>query len=90
MIRALITTLSCGIFIAICWWLTFHFAEQGPGYFYILLSLPIILVIFSLSFEWQDTDKKIEYYFREMKRLEVEIELNKELWWWLPSETRMK
>ncbi len=90
MIRALVHTLWFLFFIAACWVAVFYFVERNVMLFYILLALPIILVIFFLTFDILENDRRNQCFFNKMKRLEIRRELDGELWWWLPPETRMK
>jgi len=90
MMDALKTTFFGSIFLGICWIVVFNFVPINGPALYVVLSLPAIAYIFVVSFEWHLTSREKTKYFREMKRLEIELEFQKEFASWVPPDVRDK
>ena len=90
MANALITTIITTAFICGVWFGVFQYIDEGTAFFYFMLLLPNILVILALAFDSNERARQRNFWFKEMKRLEIQDELHQELWSWLPSETREK
>jgi hypothetical protein len=88
--KALVITIFYSALLGAAWFAVFHYIEHGTSLFYILLFSPSILIVFTCALDMQSASNLRRRYYRKMKVLEIERELDKELWWWLPSETRKK
>ena len=88
--NSFVITIAYTVLLGLTWIAVFHYIQKDTPLFYILLFAPSVLIFFASASEFISAAKLRRKWYREMKILELERELQKELWSRLPKEIQEK